>query len=307
MRFGRAELERYHRDGFVALEGFVDAATCDALRARMDGALAKLRPSRGAHRVRRCRPEPRPGRWFLDSGDKVRFFFEPGAFDDAGALRQPKELSINKVGHALHDLDPVFAAFSRDHRFAELARCSRAGPAAAAAVDVHLQAAAHRRRGVLPPGQHLPSYGAHELHRLLAGPGRRHRDQRLHVGTARRPSRPLHRASCARGGPAMETLDPEPLPVDGLTAAVCGEGHPDPAARSAAAPQRPQSLRPFPPRLLPAPDRRRLPLQPGQLAAARPRSAAPRLLSGQAHNGSARRRLPATYSVSRWPVARRSR
>ena len=52
--------------------------------------------------------------WFLDSGDKIRFFFEPDAFDAAGGLRQAKELSINKVGHALHDLDPVFAAFSRD-------------------------------------------------------------------------------------------------------------------------------------------------------------------------------------------------
>ena len=59
--------------------------------------------------------------WFLDSGDKVRFFFEPDAFDEHGGLRQAKELSINKVGHALHDLDPVFATFSRNRRLAELA------------------------------------------------------------------------------------------------------------------------------------------------------------------------------------------
>jgi len=49
----------------------------------------------------------------LESGDKIRFFFEEEAFDDHGKLRQSKEKSINKVSHALHDLDPVFDTFSR--------------------------------------------------------------------------------------------------------------------------------------------------------------------------------------------------
>lgn len=51
--------------------------------------------------------------YFLDSGDKVRFFFEEGAFAPDGGLRYDKERSINKIGHALHNLDPVFDAFSR--------------------------------------------------------------------------------------------------------------------------------------------------------------------------------------------------
>lgn len=38
-----------------------------------------------------------------------------------GALVRPIEQSINKIGHALHDLDPVFSRFSRDPRLAELA------------------------------------------------------------------------------------------------------------------------------------------------------------------------------------------
>src|SRR3546814_14792443 len=55
------------------------------------------------------------------SGDKIRIFFEEEAFDGAGRLRQDKRLSINKIGHAQHDLDPVFSRFSRLPRLAALA------------------------------------------------------------------------------------------------------------------------------------------------------------------------------------------
>ena len=40
----------------------------------------------------------------------------------AGRLLVPKQRSINKIGHALHDLDPVFTAFSHDRRLDVMAR-----------------------------------------------------------------------------------------------------------------------------------------------------------------------------------------
>ncbi|HET9788819.1 MAG TPA: phytanoyl-CoA dioxygenase family protein, partial [Pyrinomonadaceae bacterium] len=59
--------------------------------------------------------------YFLTSGDKIRFFFEENAFNEDGTLRYEKEKSINKIGHALHDLDPVFDRFSRSRNVKELA------------------------------------------------------------------------------------------------------------------------------------------------------------------------------------------
>ncbi|OAX78664.1 hypothetical protein ACJ72_07026 [Emergomyces africanus] len=50
--------------------------------------------------------------YFLTSGNKIHFFFEPDAFlpnSNPPELRKSKSLSINKIGHALHVLSPPFA------------------------------------------------------------------------------------------------------------------------------------------------------------------------------------------------------
>jgi hypothetical protein len=52
-----------------------------------------------------------PGdKYFLESNDKISFFLEPGALDpnDPSKLAVPKSRSVNKIGHALCQLDPVF-------------------------------------------------------------------------------------------------------------------------------------------------------------------------------------------------------
>ena len=51
----------------------------------------------------------------------MRCFFEEEALDAEGRLRVPKAHSINKIGHALHELDAVFDAFSHGPELAALA------------------------------------------------------------------------------------------------------------------------------------------------------------------------------------------
>ena len=50
--------------------------------------------------------------YFLASAANISCFYEEGAFDAQGRLRQAAEASVNKIGHAQHDLDPVFSTFS---------------------------------------------------------------------------------------------------------------------------------------------------------------------------------------------------
>lgn len=59
--------------------------------------------------------------WFLSSGGAVRCFFEEEAFDADGNLVVPIERSINKIGHAQHDVDDVYAEISRRPVLAEAA------------------------------------------------------------------------------------------------------------------------------------------------------------------------------------------
>lgn len=46
--------------------------------------------------------------YFMGSADKIRFFFEDGALDKDGNLLVDKKCSVNKIGHALHCLNPTF-------------------------------------------------------------------------------------------------------------------------------------------------------------------------------------------------------
>jgi len=120
MKLNAAQLTAYDRDGFLVLESFVDAQACDRLRARAAELVRDFDPQGVVSVFSTHEQTHTSDDYFLESGDKIRFFFEENAFHYDGTLRQSKERSINKIGHALHDLDPVFDEFSRTPQINQL-------------------------------------------------------------------------------------------------------------------------------------------------------------------------------------------
>jgi phytanoyl-CoA hydroxylase len=111
--------------GFLVLPGFKPAAEVRALITRtqqiLDG--TQVNEVSGVFNAKDCALDAeRDGdAWFLDSDRRMRCFFEEEALDAQGRLTRPVAQAINKIGHALHDLDPVFDAFSHGPALAQLA------------------------------------------------------------------------------------------------------------------------------------------------------------------------------------------
>ena len=115
------QVERYHSDGYLVVEGFVDKAECDELKDAANRIVADFEPSSARTIFTTSEQERVSNREFLASGSGIWCFFEEEAFDADGQLRTAKELSINKIGHAMHDLDPTFEHFSYRPDLAALA------------------------------------------------------------------------------------------------------------------------------------------------------------------------------------------
>jgi len=112
----------FHDAGVLILRDFVSVDACRELQRRANELVAGFDPADVRSVFSTTKQTQLDDSYFIDSGDKIRFFLEDDAFDEAGELRQAKEHCLNKMGHAMHDLDPVFDAFSRTPELAEVAR-----------------------------------------------------------------------------------------------------------------------------------------------------------------------------------------
>lgn len=114
----------FHRQGYLILPRFWDEATVSRLRSRIDQIVSgygDLSTQEAA--VFTTNEQSRDeDDYFLSSGGKVSFFWGENSRDSEGNWRQSPAASINKIGHALQDLDPVFEAVSYTPRIGGICR-----------------------------------------------------------------------------------------------------------------------------------------------------------------------------------------
>jgi len=117
----REQVNAFKSNGFLVLPDFVPPSECSALLDYSRGLAAQL-----AWEVQRMDflpvlDSPVHEDYFLNSGDKIRVFFERDRLGSADSS-EPAWRGVDKIGHALHDLDPMFDEFSRDPRLARICR-----------------------------------------------------------------------------------------------------------------------------------------------------------------------------------------
>jgi phytanoyl-CoA hydroxylase len=117
-----AQKQQFVRDGYTVLPGFRSPALIAKLRAAAEAIVIDFDPGSQRSVFSTDEQSHQSDDYFLNSGDKVRCFFEDEAFDAQGRLIVEKDRAINKIGHAMHDLDPAFMAFSHGADLASVAR-----------------------------------------------------------------------------------------------------------------------------------------------------------------------------------------
>eukprot|EP00435_Cladocopium_sp_Y103_P015825 s4492_g3.t2 len=119
--------DEFQDRGFLLLKGFVSKDECENMKQRMkelvDGWDPQLETPAAFTTDSKQQTEMQgKSDYFLDSADRIHFFIEKSAADKDGKLKagQKKFEALNKVGHGLHVLDPVFRDYSQSSKISEL-------------------------------------------------------------------------------------------------------------------------------------------------------------------------------------------
>ncbi|XP_059619066.1 phytanoyl-CoA dioxygenase domain-containing protein 1 homolog [Phlebotomus argentipes] len=113
-------LEELNENGYVVLEGFLlPEEVEEVLTAGQELCLEAPKESRTIFSTVNCDTNQNKERYFIESADKVRYFFEEGALDEKGDLVVKPENALNKVGHSLHTDHDTFKKFTFSHRVRE--------------------------------------------------------------------------------------------------------------------------------------------------------------------------------------------
>jgi len=111
----------YQKNGYLVLEQCFTAEQMSQLKNSANEIVADFDPNSTRSVFSTEDHSKTRDDYFLSSGNKVRCFFEEDAFNEEGALNQDKSLSINKIGHALHQLIPAFKEFSHCDKIRDIA------------------------------------------------------------------------------------------------------------------------------------------------------------------------------------------
>ena len=118
----REMLNFWHNNGYLIIQDFKTHKECDELINRSKELIEEQDFNNQQSVFDTVSQSHNDDNYFLESGDKIRFFFEEKANLDEENVKTNKQYIVNKIGHALHDLDDKFIAFSKNEELDQIAR-----------------------------------------------------------------------------------------------------------------------------------------------------------------------------------------
>ena len=115
-------LNFWNDNGYLIIEDFKNHKECDELINRSKELIEEQDFNNQQSVFDTVSQSHNDDNYFLESGDKIRFFFEEKANLDEENVKTNKQYIVNKIGHALHDLDDKFIAFSKNEQLDQIAK-----------------------------------------------------------------------------------------------------------------------------------------------------------------------------------------
>lgn len=118
----------YEKNGYAVIKNFLSPEEVQALRDESVRLIREDSVKETKKQLFGVDTYNMKSQYYLDSSDKLRFFYEEKAFDlETGELKVPMEQSVAKLAHAMHLHNPIFKQVSTSKKVQDVFRAINYG------------------------------------------------------------------------------------------------------------------------------------------------------------------------------------